>query len=159
MIKPIDVPQGQSVTVTAQVYNTLSSEVEVNATSMTNLADGPCQQGFATGVEVFQGHYTAANLSKATELLLYNPNLTYLCPRVFVFLYSFYPFSDVATVQQGPGGPSTTGPVNETSIIDGYWTSSEQNYTFQTFPQGSYTVVVFDAWSQTTYAYFQVLSS
>ena len=159
-INPINVPQGSNVSVTAQVYNTLSRDVEVNATSMTNPADGPCQQGLATGVKVYQGGYSAANLSKAAELLLYNPSLIYTCPEVFTFQYSFAPNSDVATVQASLSGnqvgKNTTGPVDETSVLSGYWTGSGQNYTFDSFPQGNYTLVVFDAWGQEAIGHFQV---
>jgi hypothetical protein len=158
-IYPINVPQGTNVTVTAQVNNTLSREVEANATSMADPAEGPCQQGLATGVRVYKGWDTPANLSKATELLLYNPSLVYLCPAVLAFQYSFAPDSDIATVQGilgGSRGSNTTGPVNETSILSGYWTGSGSQYAFQTFPQGSYTVVVFDAWGQTAIGHLQV---
>lgn len=150
------VAQGKNVTVSAQVYNTLSREVEVNATSMTNPAYGPCEQRFATGVDVYQGDYTAANLTQGTELLLYNPVLIYTCPEVFTFQYSFAPNSDNATVEGIPGGRVTAGPVSETSTIAGYWTGSGQNYTFHAFPVGNYTLVVFDAWGQTAIAHFAV---
>jgi hypothetical protein len=147
------VAQGSNVTVSAQVYNTLPTEVEVNATSMANPAYGPCQQRFATGVDVYQGDYSAANLTQGTELLLYNPVLIYTCPEVFTFQYSFAPNSDNATVEQIPGGQTTTGPVSEMSTLAGYWTGSGQNYTF---PVGNYTLVVFDAWGQTAVGHFAV---
>ena len=57
-IKPVVAQQGNNISVTALVYDTLSTPVVVNATSMDNPADGPCQQGLATGVEVYQGSYT-----------------------------------------------------------------------------------------------------
>ena len=147
---------GNNISVTAQVYDTLSTPIVVNATSMDNPADGPCQQGLATGVEVYQGSYTSANLSSAKQLLLYNPALIYTCPEVFTFQYTFSANSDGATVQPSDGLKSTTGPVNETSVLQGYWTGSGQNYTFHTFSQGTYTVVVFDAWNQSAIGYFQV---
>ena len=89
-------------------------------------------------------------------MLLYNPALIYTCPEVFTFQYTFSPNSDVASVQPSGGLKSITGPVNETSVLQGYWTGSGQNYTFHTFSQGTYTVVVFDAWKQSAIGYFQV---
>jgi hypothetical protein len=158
MIDRSAVLQGQNLTVTAQVYNTLPIGLVMNATSMDNPAYGPCQQDFATGIDVYEGHYTSVNLSKATELLLYNPSLTYACPRPFTFQYSFPPNSDVATIHTyGGGAGNTTGPVNETSQASGYWTGSGQSYNFTAFPQGTYTVVAFDAWGQNAIGYFQVM--
>ncbi|MDG7015991.1 MAG: hypothetical protein JRM82_01295, partial [Nitrososphaerota archaeon] len=152
--------QGRNFTVTAEVINTLPRVVNVNATSMTNPADGPCQQGLATGVKVYQGNYTVANVSQATELLLYNPSLTYTCPAVFTFHYSFSPNSDIATMQSVLGGSqvgkNTTGPIKESSVLSGYWSGSGQSYTFSVFPPGDYTMVVFDAWGQTVVDRFQV---
>jgi len=148
-ITPIDNPQGGNVTVVAQVYNTLSSAVTVNYTSMANPASGPCAQGFATGVEVFP--YTSEN-SNATagRLFLYNPSLLWICPTLVSYQYSFSPNSDVATRQ------GLQAQVSETSMLAGYWTGSGQNYVFQTFPPGNYTVDVFDAWGQHAIGHFQV---
>jgi YVTN family beta-propeller protein len=143
--------------VVAQVYDVLSTVVVANATSMDNPANGPCEQGQATGVEVYQGSYSAANLSAAKALLLYDPGLTYTCPEVFTFTYTFSPDSDVAAVQADQGPKNTTGPVNETSTLQGYWVGSGQSYTLRTFPPGTYTVVAFDAWGQKALGYFQVV--
>jgi hypothetical protein len=160
-ISPTDSPSGTNISVAAQVYNTLPTQVVVNATSIDNPADGPCQQGLASGVEAYQGTYTSANISSAEQLTLYNPSLPYLCPAAFTFTYTFSPNSDNATFEafqggNGPIGKNTVGPVKETSILAGYWTGSGQNYTFHTFPQGKYTVVVFDVWKQSAIGYFQV---
>lgn len=156
-IDPTIVDQGSNLTVTAEVSNTLSTDVNVNATSMTNPAYGPCQQDFTTGIYAYEGSYTSANISSAKGLLLYNPSLIYTCPEVFTFHYSFSPESDVATVQTVGAPGNTTGPISEVSIVSGYWMGSGQNYTFQFFPPGTYTIEVFDAWGQTTIGHFQVL--
>jgi hypothetical protein len=152
-IDPTVVDQGGNLTVTAEVSNTLPTDVSVNATSMTNPAYGPCQQDFATGIHVYEGSYTSANISK---LLLYNPSLIYTCPEVFTFHYYFSPESDVATVHTTGAPGNTTGPISEASTVNGYWTGSGQNYAFQPFPLGTYTIEVFDAWGQTTIGHFQV---
>jgi hypothetical protein len=149
-IKPAYVPKGQNITVMAQVFNTLSSEVKVNATSMANPASGPCELGFLTGVRVYQGQYTMANLSNGTELLLYNPSLPWICPTLVSYQYSFAPNSDLVTRQ------NLARQVNESSILAGYWTGSGQRYAFQPFLPGICTVEVFDAWGQHAVGHFQV---
>ncbi len=143
--------QGDKVTVLAQVYNTLSTEVTVNATSITNPVYGPCEQEFATGVEVYQGDYTAGN-SNATgaRLFLYNPSLIYTCPTVSSYQYAFSPNSDIAS------RAGAICSVSETSVLAGYWTGSGQSYAFQAFLPGIYTVEVFDAWGQVAVGHFQV---
>ncbi len=160
-IKPIQASQGENISVVAQVYNTLTTAVNVNATSMTNPAFGPCQQGFATGVHVYSGNYSYVeifnNRSQPAQLLLYDPSLAYTCPEVFTFSYSFSPQSDVAVVQPS-GLKGASEPVNETSVLSGYWTGSGKNDTYKVFPPGIYTIVVYDAWGQKVVGYLQVTS-
>jgi hypothetical protein len=156
---------GQTLTVVAEVNNTLPSEVKLNTTSMTNPVFGPCAQGFATGVEVYAGNYSYMQLfnngSRPSPLLLYNPSLSYLCPAVFTFMYTFRPNSAIATVQSFLGGSQAgkneSSVVKETSVVKGYWTGSGQYYNFHEFPQGQYTVMVYEGWGQKLIGYFQVV--
>jgi YVTN family beta-propeller protein len=171
-IEPTKVSQGENISVIAQVYDRLSSSLNVSSTSFVNSDYGPCAQGFATGVQVYRGQYTSANVSEGHGLLLYNPSLVYLCPAEFTFQYSFEPNSDNATVVPSLGAfqdpnMDTTGPVNETSVLAGYWIGTGQGfldqngdesqaYAFNTFQPGTYTVVVDDAWGQKAIGNFQV---
>ncbi len=150
--------EGQNVSVIAEVNNTLSTYLQVNSTSIDNPAYGPCQQGFATGVRVYMGHYSLSNLSQAKELLLYDPSSQYRCPAFFTFQYTFSPNSAMATVQATLGGYQQNGSrlVSETSVVSGYWVGSGQSYIFQRFPAGEYSVLVFDAWGDEAVGYFQV---
>jgi len=150
LIGPVQARTGQNITVTALVTNTLVTALTVNATSMTNPAYGPCEQTFATGVDVYLGNYTMADLSQGKALLLYDPSLPYTCPTVTHYQYSFSPNSDVATSR------GSTGPVVETSVLSGYYTGSGQSYAFNQFPPGVYTVKVFDAWGQAAIGHFEV---
>jgi hypothetical protein len=158
-IEPNSVAEGQNVSVVAEVNNTQSTTLEVDSISMTNPAYGPCGQGFATGVRVYRGHYSLSSLSQANELLLYNPSLTYLCPAVFTFQYTFSPDSAMATIQASLGAyqaENETRLVSETSVLTGYWVDSGLGYVFQRFPVGQYTVLIFDAWGDQAVGYFQV---
>ena len=163
-IKEVFLPEGQNLTVVAEVNNTLSAPLMVDATSIDNPAYGPCQQAFATGVEVYSGNYTNLELfnngSTPTPLLLYNPTLIYTCPAVFGFQYDFEPDSAMATVNSSLAGNhyrTETRLVNETSVVAGYWVQTPSGYQFQKFPVGQYTVVAFDAWGHRAVGHFQVV--
>jgi hypothetical protein len=159
-IKEVFLPEGQNLTVVAEVNNTLATPLTVNATSMVNPAYGPCQQGFATGIEVYSGNLTYMELfnngSAAKPLLLYNPLQTTLCPAVFSWQYRFQSQSAVASVQGTLGRYHTrneTKLIEETSIVAGYWVGDQ----FQRFALGQYTVVVFDVWGDRAIGHFQVV--
>lgn len=155
-ITPTVLTEGQNISIVAEINNTLSKIVKVNATSLANPAYGPCQQGFATSIRIYSGNYSYTELfnnrSQPMPLLLYNPSLIYTCPEVFNFRYTFNPKSAIATIQPG----NETKVVRESSVVGGYWTSSGQTYTFHDFQPGKYTVVVYDAWGQQLIGYFQV---
>src|SRR5215471_3335971 len=61
-IKEVLLPIGQNLTMVEEVNNTLSILLKVNARSMDNPAHGPCQQAFATGIQVFSGNFTYLEL-------------------------------------------------------------------------------------------------
>lgn len=142
IISPSTSGFGQNFTVVAIVRNVLTVSIQLNATGLDNPAYGPCQQAIATGINVYSGYYTRANISEASPLSLYNPSLIYTCPTESTTRYDFSPGNGVV----------------ETSVISGDWVGSAQNYTFNKYlPPGTYTVVVFDAWDQTAIGYIQVV--
>lgn len=143
VIQPTSAPFGQNITIAADVRDVLSTAIQVNASALDNPVYGQCQQGFATGVYVYSGHYTSANISRASQLLLYNPSFHTPCPFPSIQQYTFTPIRGVS----------------ETSLLTGYWTGSGANYSFQSFTIGEYTVVVFDAWGQEAIGYFHVVSA
>jgi len=158
-VLPVNATPGQNISVIANVYNSLPYNVTLNVISIVNPSEGPCAQNQATAAEVYSGHYTFANISNATPLLLYNASQVYLCPAQFHFTYTFLPNSDNATVVTLPpfSLPTVSEIVNETSILSGYWTKSgNSSYTFQDFGPGQYSVLVMDAWGQEVICYFRV---
>jgi len=139
-VEPGTATPGRNITVVATVSDALSTSVQLESQALTNPAYGPCEQSFITYVDVYYGHYASSNLSGAKPLLLYDPSGLYACPTAGFYRYTFTPGQ----------------PVNETSVVGGYWTGSGQSYAFQPFQQGDYTVVVSDAWGQRVYGYFAV---
>lgn len=112
-VKPSSVVVGRDVTIVAGVYNPLQTNVTINVGEITNPSQGPCGLGVTpTGIRVYSGHYTFANLSAASPLLLYNASM--VVPWAFVFnnTYAFQPNSDNATVLYL--GTSMTLVANET---------------------------------------------
>lgn len=164
-IEQIFIPEGQNLTIVAEVNNTLSTPMKVNSTSIVNPAYGPCQQGFATGIELYSGNYTYMELfnngSTPTPFLLYDPSLTYTCPAVFTFQYTFEPDSATATINSSLAGHhfrTDTKLVIESSVVGGYYLKTSFGYQFERLPVGEYTVVVFDAWGDRAIGHFQVVS-
>jgi hypothetical protein len=138
-IEPTSFPFGQNVTVIATVLDVGPSAFQLNATGLANPVYGPCTQDVATGVYVYSGYYASGNISKATQLQLYDPDAVYLCPTMSTVDYTFEP----------PRG------LTEVSVLTGDWSGSR----FQSFPVGEYTVSVFDAWGQVAIGHFDVSPS
>jgi hypothetical protein len=161
---PTSLAEGQNLSVTAEVDNTNTRELNLTSTSMVNHANGPCAQGQVTAIDVYSGSYSYLELfnnrSQPTPLLLYNPSLNYLCPAVFNFNYIFQPNSSTATVRAYLGGNQAMKEqekvVEETSQVAGYWAGSGSSYDFYRFSPGTYTVVVYDYWGNSIIGYFEV---
>ena len=158
-VKPSSLAIGHNVTIVAGVYNPLQTSVKVNASEIRNPTQAPC--GLWTspmGIRIYWGHYTFANLSVASPLLLYNASLPVLCPVFSNNAYTFQPNSDNATVSYFE--TSTTLVANETISLSGYWITlggPGSVLSSQVFETGQYTVLVFDAWGQQLIKYFEVL--
>lgn len=161
-VKPSSLAVGQNVTIVAGVYNPLQTKVQVNASEIINPTQGPCGLWTnPTGIRVYSGHYTFANLSTASPLLLYNAWPIVFCPISFNSTYTFQPNSDNATVSYFE--TSTRLVANETILLSGYWVTSllagpGPGYTFRNFGPGQYSVIIFDAWGQQLVEYFEVTS-
>jgi hypothetical protein len=159
-VKPSAVAEGQNVTIVAGVYNPLQTSVTISASEITNPTQGPCGLGvYPTGIRVYLGHYTFANLSAASPLLLYNASLVPFCFRLYNNTYTFQPNSDNATISYLE--TSMKWIANETIYLSGYWTAGllagpNPGLVFSNFGPGPYTVVVFDAWGQQLVEYFEV---
>jgi len=159
-VRPSSLAVGQNVTIVAEVYNSLQTNVTINAGEITNPSQEPCGLGVVpTGIRVYSGHYTFTNLSAASPLLLYNDSLAVPCFVVFNNTYTFQPNSDNATVSSL--GASIKWVANETISLSGYWTTGlvagpSSKLFSQNFEPGPYTVLVFDAWGQQLIEYFEV---
>ena len=142
-IEPIASPQALNITVVASVRNPTSSNITLSSRGIPNPAGGACTYGQIASVNVYLGHLGQGNLSDSKPLALFNPYAAYSCPTYTISNYVL-----------GPGQA-----MNETSFLYGYWSGSgtnPSNYSFQPFQVGEYTIVVSDAWGQTTFEYFTI---
>jgi hypothetical protein len=158
---------GQGISVLIDEQNTLATANNVTASdnwSLKGLGVGPCGPvNYPMGVAIFQGNYTASNVSSAKPLQLYNPKGIYLCPvLVLVSSYSFAPSSDTASVF-GSCGNSNPNPcltdfkVSSEITVTGYWTwPNGQQPTFGNFTPGVYTLVGGDEWGALAVLHFVV---
>ena len=75
---------GQTVNIAVDEINSLKKTNSVSATrnwSFPGLSVGPCGTlNYPFGIAIFQGYYTAGDLSSVTPLKLDNPDAAYPCP-------------------------------------------------------------------------------
>jgi hypothetical protein len=149
------------VSVVAGVYNPLQNNVTVSGMEIDNPSQAPCGRGIdPVAIRVYQGHYSLANISTATPLLLYNASgPPPPCAAPFGSIeYTFLPDTDRATATYLPTGVLV---VNETITLSGYWVPSLLSgpgnyYHLHAFDPGIYTVLIFDTWGQQMVEYFHV---
>ena len=155
---------GQQVGIYIDEKNTLSKTNTITTSAkwpVSGLGVGPCGVlNYPFGIAVFQGNYTAANVSTATPLQIYEPGI-YHCPDILADIssYVFQPLSDTAAVFQM--SESTAGFTAEMNAEfepapTGYWASNEVGATFTNFEPGVYTVIAGDEWGALVVVHFTV---
>lgn len=117
------------------------------------------------GIAIFKGHYNLSEISNGTgELQLSKPGF-YSCPvELIPTSYYFMPDSNNATVYILTNGTNSTRyatlQIQTGFIVSGYWNNStlfSNQYAFNKFPVGNYTVVAGNGyWKQYTIGYFNI---
>jgi hypothetical protein len=157
---------GQQVGIDIDEKNTLSKTNTINSSSkwpVSGLRVGPCGTlNYPFGIEVFQGNYTAANISSATPLQIYEPG-TYTCPMILsdTSSYVFQPLSDNAAIFQMSEPTAVFSMAMNTEFEPaptGYWASNDVGAAFTNFEPGVYTVVAGDEWGALVLVHFTVTS-
>lgn len=155
-------PQG-NVTVWIKVdeYNTLATANNVSKASdwaLAGLSLGACgTEGYSLypyGVALYNGVYTAGNISKAVPLQIF-PAVP--CPLLLrlITAYLFQPLSDMAVVlPSGPNATATQMSANVTATTQ-YPEGAVQSSESPLRP-GTYTVAAGDEWGSVVVAHFTV---
>jgi hypothetical protein len=155
---------GQEVGIDIDEKNTLSRTNTITASAkwpVSGLGVGPCGAlNYPFGIAIFQGNYTAANISSGTLLQIYEPNI-YHCPMILTDIssYVFQPLSDSAAVfQMSESTAVFTAGMNAEfePAPTGYWASNNVGATFTNFEPGVYTVVAGDEWGALVEVHFTV---
>ena len=146
-VEPTHLTQGQNVTVTAWIYSPLAYDVTVTWAPTENPSEAPCSDAKLTRVSVYAGNHTFGDLSTASPLLQWNASVYPTCLNLGMRTSTFEAY----------GGTIMA----ETTTLGGYYVLSGtanglSRYVFQSFPPGTYTIVVFDAFGQQVIQYFQV---
>lgn len=157
------VKPGHEVRVTVEELNALPVANSVPFSTnwpLKGLGVGPCGPlNVPIGIVVFQGYFTAPDISTAQHLGLYEPG-TYNCPGIFsqIDSYAFQPKSDAAAVYASGGStPVFTANMSATVDAKGYWSSNLlQGAAFSSFPPGVYTVAGGDEWGAMVILHFVV---
>ena len=156
---------GQQVGIDIDEKNTLSKTNTINSSTkwpVSGLRVGPCGTlNYPFGIAVFQGNYTAANISSATPLQIYEPGI-YHCPMILTDIssYVFQPLSDNAAIFQMSEPTAVFSMAMNTEFEPaptGYWASNNVGATFTNFEPGVYTVVAGDEWGALVFVHFTVL--
>ena len=155
---------GQQVGIYIDETNTLSKTNTINSSAkwlINGLGVGPCGPlNYPFGIAVFQGNYSAADISSATPLQIYEPGI-YHCPDILADIssYIFQPLSDIAAVfQMSESTAGFTAGMNAEfePAPTGYWASNDVGAAFTKFDPGVYTVVAGDEWGALAIVHFTV---
>ncbi len=156
---------GQQVGIDIDEKNTLSKTNTVTSSAkwpINGLGVGPCGPlNYPFGIAIFKGSYTAANVSSATPLQIYQPGI-YMCPMILTDIssYVFEPLSDNAAVFQMSESTAVFTIAMDTEFEPapmGYWVSNNVGAAFTNFEPGVYTVVAGDEWGALVLVHFTVL--
>ncbi len=153
---------GQEISVIIDEQNTLATVNNVSTSNrwpLRGLSLGPCGAlNYPFGVAIFQGYYTPSNVSSATPLQLYKPDI-YFCPVILAEInsYAFQPSSDIANVfgSCDPNPCFSDFKISSEVTVMGYWTNG-QEATPSNFTSGVYTVVGGDEWGTIAVLHFVV---
>jgi hypothetical protein len=163
-VNPQLIKPGYPIHIVITESNTLSKMNNLHASDkwpINGLSVGICgTESYPFGVAVFQGSYTATNISSATPLELDNPNVIpqgCIAPVSNVTAYDFKPSSDIATLDGDVLFGSTATMQMSAEVIGGiYWAGSFPNTIEQNFEPGVYTVVGGDEWGNLVVLHFTV---
>jgi hypothetical protein len=156
---------GQQVGIDIDEKNTLAKTNTIPSSAkwqISGLGVDPCGSlNYPFGIAIFQGNYSAANISSTTPLQIYEPGI-YHCPMILTDIssYVFQPLSDSAAVFQMSESTAvfTMGMNTEFEPAPtGYWASNNVGATFTNFEPGVYTVVAGDEWGALVFVHFTVL--
>ncbi len=168
------VAYGSNVSIEVSLFNTASQAYNISIhgyytqpNTITLGSTTPCGNWeMPLGIALFKGHYSLNEISNGTgELQLSEPGVYYGCPvELIATSYYFWPHSDNATVYILTSGMNTskyaTLPIQTIFIVGGYWSNSTlfgNQYTFNKFPVGNYTVVAGNGyWKRYVVGYFRV---
>ncbi len=157
---------GEGISISVVELNTLPGVNNASASTrwpLKGLGIGPCGPlNLPMGAAVFQGYYTATNISSAQQLQLYKPG-TYVCPMILsgIDAYVFQPMSFSAAIYaSGSQSPWSTLNMSSSIGVSGYWAGNLLlGPTFGGFSPGLYTVVGGDEWGTLVVLHFLVASS
>ncbi len=151
---------GQTLMITISEFNTLSTANNVTASdswALDGLELGPCGHSYGPnqgplGVEVFSGHYTAANISQAQPLGVYPSPIA--CPQFIRLMtgFLFQPLSDRAYVLPDYGG-NATGVSGGVAVGREY---TDLSSVGQPLNPGLYTIAGGDEWGSLLLLYVDV---
>jgi hypothetical protein len=145
---------GQPLVISVDSYNPTSASLNVTAGKSWAVqglrADSCYSSVYPFGVAVYQGTFTAANVTEGKPLQIF-PIVP--CP-LFIRLVTGYYFSPQSSSANVLPGTGATIPISTSVTVSG--TFSGQSSSAQPLSQGEYTVVAGDEWGTLVFLQFQV---
>ncbi len=147
---------GENLQISVDEYNTLTTVNSVSSGKnwgVSGLSLGACSNTYVQpfGVALYQGHFTAENISQATPLEIY---ARVPCPNYIRLItgYDFLPDSTNAALMPG-GDVSSPTSMAANVIVGGTYTQVTQ---LTPLVSGDYTVVAGDEWGALEFLYINV---
>lgn len=151
-----DISPGEPFQISISEYNALGSSNNVSAEKnwgVNGLALGNCPNIYVQpfGVAVYQGYYTAQNISQANPLKIFMPGV---CPNYVILItgYVFRPYSNYADILPD-SNPTSGTPMSATVTVNGVYNLGTQSSSLS---RGTYTVVAGDEWGALEFLYVTV---
>jgi len=145
---------GQALVISVDSFNPTNGPLNVTAATawaLQGLRTGSCYSSvYPFGVAVFQGTYTAGNVSQGKPLQIF-PNVP--CPLFIRLVTGYYFNSDSSNATVLPGTGSSISISARPTLTGTY---PGHGPTPQPFSAGAYTVVAGDEWGTLVFLRFQV---
>ncbi|MGI0087912.1 MAG: hypothetical protein ACREBI_08120 [Nitrosotalea sp.] len=151
-VNSTEIKAGQGIAMDIVLDNTSPNSLVLNPQHdwpLKKWSMGPCLFHLPFGVALFRGNYSIDNMTEGERLPLY-PSGVYMCRTINIGHFIFQPSSNKATIEiNGTNYPITT---QYNLAFNGFY----QGQKFQSFTQGTYTVIGEDRWGQISINHFTV---
>ena len=164
LLSSFTLTKGEGLSISEELFNNESYSFTVAVSNNWPYFQGvqyrmtmdPCPDNLPFGFVILKGDYNLTTYSQGQPLMLYEPNVIYMCPAEFpINSYEFLPFSDHVLILSNVN-PPINFTLENSILLNGSWSYVGSKAVFSNFPPGIYTVVAADEWGEIQIAHFSV---